>query len=190
MRKTFVYSCFLAASCGLLPVLATSQELVHAFTGTISSANSGSKTITVFRDGGAQGTFDEVTAGKTRYAFDKKLASQSVSANSFNEQGAYAVIFYIGMIENPTVVAVKPLGKGPFASFDGTVTSFNGHDHTIAITDQSGAAKTFKMNANTVAEGPMGAVEGFKLQANKGDRVRIVSDSEEGSPTALFIKDL
>ena len=35
----------------------------------------------------------------------------------------------------------------------------------------------------------MGAVEGVKMDAHKGDHVRIVSQMVDGSPTAVFIRD-
>ena len=190
MKKTLLYSWLAAASCACLPVLALSQEVVHALTGTVSSINSAAKTITVFQDNGHNGVFNDFSGGKARYAFDKKLAQQTVEAASFSSQGAYAIVFYYGMIENPTVVAVKALGKGPFASTEGTIVTFNGRDHSISISDQSGAVKTFKLTADSVAEGDTGAVEASKLQARKGDHVRIVSQDVDGSSAALFIKDL
>ena len=190
MKNSILHACLLAASCACLPVLASSQEVVHALTGTISSINSASKTITVFQDNGNRGTFNEMGDAKTRLSFDKKVAQETVNAASFTDQGAYAIVFYYGMVENPTVVAVKALGKGPFASSEGTITSFNAHDHSLSITDQSGTVSTFKLAADSVAEGSTGAVEALKLQARKGDHVRIVSATVDGSPTALFVRDL
>jgi hypothetical protein len=189
MKKPLPFACLIAL-CGCLPVPALSQEVVHALTGTVSSINSATKTITVFQDNGNSGVFNDVPGAKSRYAFDKKLASETVNVGTFNDQGAYAIVFYYGMIDNPTVVAVKPLGKGPFASIEGTITSFSGRDHSISITDQSGAAKTFKLAPDSVAEGDTGAIEASKLQARKGDHVRIVSQDESGAPTVLFVKDM
>jgi hypothetical protein len=85
---------------------------------------------------------------------------------------------------------VKTLGKGPFESTEGTIEGFNGREHSVSIADSAGAVKTFKLTAETVAEGNMGAVEVAKLQARKGDHVRIVSQNVDGSSTALFIKDI
>jgi hypothetical protein len=169
---------------------ASSQEVVHALTGTVSSINSASKTITVFQDNGKTGVFDDAAAGKVRIAFDKKLAQQTTEVASFTNQGAYAIVFYYGFIDHPIVVAIKPLGKGPFASTEGTLESFNGRDHSVSIADSTGAVKTFKLTADSVAEGNLGAVEASRLQARKGDHVRVVSQDVDGSPTALFIKDI
>lgn len=186
MRKSLPFLVLLAAAS--LP--ASAQEVVHALTGTVSSIDSASKTITVFQDNGNQGVFTEADGGKGRYAFDKKLAQQTTQAGAFSSQGAYAIVFYYGVIEHPTVVAVKSLGKGPFDSTEGTIDSFNSHDRSITVTDKSGAAKTFKLAADSIAEGDTGAIEALKLQARKGDHVRIVSQVVDGAPTALFIRDI
>jgi hypothetical protein len=190
MKKSILHASLVAASCACLPVLASSQEMVHAFTGTVSSINSASKTITVFKDNGETGTFNEMANSKTRLSFDKKLAQETVNAASFTDQGAYAIVFYYGMMENPTVVAVKALGKGPFAASEGTITDFNSHDHSLSIADAAGKVSTFKLTSDSVAEGSTGAVEALKLPARKGDHVRIVSATVDGSPTALFVRDL
>lgn len=185
MRK--VLSCVILFAASLIP--ASSQEVVHALTGTVSAINSASKTITVFQDNGGTGIFTD-SAGGARYLFDKKLAQLTTQPASFTGQGDYAVIFYYGVIDHPTVVAVKTLGKGPFESTEGTIEGFNGREHSVSIADSKGAVKTFKLTADTIAEGNMGAVEAAKLQAHKGDHVRIVSQNVDGSPTALFIKDI
>lgn len=185
MRK--LLPCAILFAAFLLP--ASSQEVVHALTGTVSAINSAAKTLTVFQDNGGTGVF-AASSGGARYVFDKKLAQLTTQPASFTGQGDYAIIFYYGVIDHPTVVAVRALGKGPFESIEGTIEGFNGRDHSVSIADSTGAVKTFKLTADTVAEGNMGAVEAAKLQAHKGDHVRIVSQNVDGSPTVLFIKDI
>ncbi len=185
MRK--LLPCVILFAASLLP--ASSQEVVHALTGTVSAIDSPAKTITVFQDNGRSGVFTQ-SAGGARYVFDKKLAQLTTQPASFTGQGDYAIIFYYGVIDHPAVVAVRALGKGPFESIEGTLEGFNGRDHSVSIADSTGAVKTFKLTADTVAEGNMGAVEASKLQAHKGDHVRIVSQNVDGSPTVLFIKDI
>jgi hypothetical protein len=85
---------------------------------------------------------------------------------------------------------LKNLGSGPFMSAVGTVTRFDGRARTISVEDKSGAVQTFKINGQTVAESEMGVVEGGKFQAQKGDRVRVVATTVDGSPTALFLSAL
>jgi ribosomal protein S17 len=86
-------------------------------------------------------------------------------------------------------VAVKSLGAGPFSSTVGTVTKVEGH-RSITIADKAGAAHTFKIDKDTVAEGGFGVVVGEKFDVNKGDQVRVVSAKVDGDPTALFMRDL
>lgn len=190
MRISLLCSVLLAASGISLPVAARSQEVVHALTGTVSSINSAAKNITVFQDNGTRGAFNLLSGGRTRYEFDKKLAQGTIEAASFNNRGAYAIVFYYGLLEKPTVVALKALGKGPFDSAEGTITSYSSRDHSLTITDKSGASRTFKLTAESVAEGDDGAIEALKLQAHKGDHVRIVSEMVNGAATALFVSDL
>jgi hypothetical protein len=185
MRK--LLPCVILFAAFAIP--ASAQEVVHALTGTVSAVNSAAKTITVFQDSGGKGIFTD-SSGGGRYLFDKKLAQLTTQPASFTGQGDYAIIFYYGVIDHPTVVAVKSLGKGPFESTEGTLEGFNGREHSLSITDSTGAVKTFKLTADTVAEGNLGAVEATKLQAHKGDHVRIVSQNVNGSLTALFIRDI
>jgi hypothetical protein len=189
MGNVRVCAGFFFACLGSAAVSAPAQEVVHALTGTVSTINSVSKTITVFKDNGSQGVFEDANS-KTRYSFDKKIAAESTAADAFNQQGAYVIVFYVGEIESPSVVALKSLGKGPFKSTEGTVEKFDGKGHSIAITDKSGAVQTFRIDPQTVAEGDLGVEEGFKFHAQKGDQVRVVSSSENGAATALFVRDM
>ncbi|UWZ83158.1 hypothetical protein [Occallatibacter riparius] len=190
MLRRFVSTCLFAGCLVSLPA-AGAQEIIHALTGTVASINGASKTISVLQDNGTRRDFDLLSNPKTRIAFDKRIEADSTAAASFDKQGAYAIVFfYYGQGDARTVVALKSLGKGPFSSVEGTVTNFDSHGHTIAVKDQSGAVQTLKMDAQTVAEGNMGAVPGDKFHADKGDHVRIVSSGGGGEATALFMRDL
>jgi hypothetical protein len=99
------------------------------------------------------------------------------------------VLFYFGQDENRTAVAVKSLGQGPFSSTTGEVTEWNSHDHKVSVRDQSGTIHSFKIDAQTVAETYMGAVNGSKFDFDKGDHVRLVSSLKDGAQTVLFIRE-
>ncbi len=176
--------CILAAS-----VPSGAQEVIHALTGTVSAINETTKTITVLQDNGSNGVFRQMSDPKTRVAFDKKVADATTAAREFNKSGAYAIIFYFGGSENPTAVALKNLGAGPFESTVGTVTKVEGHK-SITVADDAGALHTFKIDKDTVAEGGFGAVVGDKFSVNKGDHVRVVSGTVGGESTALFMRDM
>ena len=186
MLKALVSTCIVAGCFAVISIPAASQEIIHALTGTVSEIDTAAKTITVLQDNGMKGDFQLMSNPKTRVSFDKKVQAESTAATSFDKQGAYVIVFYYGNDSDRTVVALKSLGKGPFAQTNGTVSKFDGHTHEITIADESGKSQTFKVDPATVAEGTFGVTEGMKFHADKGDHVRIVSSND----TALFVRDL
>ncbi len=174
--------------CAAVPL--ASQEVIHALTGTVSAINETAKTVTVFQDNGMQGVFKQMADPKTRIAFDKRVADETTAAGKFDKSGAYAIVFYFGGSENPTIVALKNLGAGPFASTSGTVTKVEAHNRSITVVDKSGAVHTFKIDKGTVAEGGMGVVDGEKFGINKGDQVRVVSTVVGSDETVVFMRDM
>lgn len=166
---------------------AAAQEIVHALTGTVSSIDVSQKSITVFQDGGAKNTFKVMSSPKTRIAFDKRLENEATSAQQFQKQGAYVILFYFGMDQNRTAVAVKNLGQGPFSSVTGNVTSWDGHNHKLVVAGKDGKPHSFTVNDQSVVETYRGAVNGSDFDADKGDHIRVVSSMKNGTPTALFL---
>ena len=187
MMRALVSICVFAGCLVSVSVSLAAQEVIHALTGTVSSINS-DKTITVFQDNGSKGVFEDMTSSKAHIAFDKRIKAETTAADAFKTKGAYAIVFYYGEADDRTVVALKSLGPGPFKSTVGTIGKFD-RAHSISVVDNSGTAQTFKISAATVAETDVGAVEGLKFQAQKGDHVRVVSAVVDGSPTALFVRD-
>jgi hypothetical protein len=190
MLKALWWGCVFAGSLGSLTVAATAQQVVHALTGTVSSIDDLSKTLIVFQDNGQEGQFKDMTSAKTRVVIDKKIALDSTSVEANKKKGAYVIVFYYGDNEDRAAVALKGLGAGPFTSIEGTVTKFEGKQHAITVQDKSGAVQTFRIAENTVAEGYMGVIDGFKFQASKGDHLRVVATTENGSATALFMREM
>lgn len=185
MRRALLYPTLIATSLVVTSLPSAAQQVVHALTGTVSSIDAG-KTITVFQDNGSTGEYQDMTNGRIRTSFDKRIAAETTPAATFNHKGAYAIVFYYGE-DDRTAVAIKSLGAGPFTSVSGTVKNFDGHTHSIAVQDDSGSVQTFKIDDHTVAEGMYGAVPGVKLQPVKGDHVRIVASKNDD--TALFLRD-
>jgi hypothetical protein len=188
MRK-LVCTSALISSLFLLPLQTRAQEIVHALCGTVSSINPANKTITLFQDSGSPTTFSINSSPDTRVAFDKKVSNEVTAAKDFQKEGAYVIMFYFGMRENRTAVAVKNLGAGPFSSTTGEITDWNKRTQTISVRGKDGAVHSFKFDPQTVAETYQGAVDGSRLDANNGDQVRLVSSSRGGTPTVLFIRE-
>jgi hypothetical protein len=188
MLKALWCGCVFAVCLGPLTLAAAGQQVVHALTGTVSSIDDLSKTLIVFQDNGSEGQFKDMTSAKTRVVIDKKIELDTTSVEANKKKGTYVIVFYIGDNEERTAVALKNLGAGPFTSTEGTVTKFEGKQHAITVQDKSGTVQTFKIGEHTVAEGYMGAMDGFKFQASKGDRVRVVGTTDGGGVTALFMR--
>lgn len=188
MMKQVLCVCVLVGSVVVAAPRLMAQEIVHALCGTVSSINTAGKTITLFQDGGSQATFKIMSSPKTRIAFDKKIANDVTSAKEFQKKGAYVILFYYGIDDNRTAVALKSLDAGPLSSASGEVTEWNGHDHTISVRDKDGTIHAFKIGPQTVAETYLGAVDGLKFDADKGRPVRLVSSIKNGTRTVLFIR--
>ncbi|HEY2471919.1 MAG TPA: hypothetical protein VGI45_29305 [Terracidiphilus sp.] len=189
MLKTALRGCVFVGCLGVFVNAAPAQQVVHALTGTVSSIDNLSKTLTVFQDNGSQGDFKDQTNDKAHFAFDKKIALEATPADDFKKKGAYVIVFYYGDTQDRTAVALKNLGAGPFTSAEGALVKFDVKGHSISLKDSSGAVQTFKVTDQTIAEGYMGVVEGGKFQAQKGDQVRVVASTESGTPTALFMRE-
>jgi hypothetical protein len=181
---------FVAVGClGLTDAFASAQEVIHATTGTISLIDSAHKMFTLFRDNTSTITFKDMT-GSNVPANDKRILSNATTARAFDKKGAYVIVFYYGLRDNPTAVAVEALGRGPFTSTVGTVAGFDEKDRMISVEDRSGSIHRYKINADTVAEGDYGVVEGLKLHAEKGEHIRIVGAASNNGQTALFVNEM
>jgi hypothetical protein len=189
MLKKVMLGCVFAGCLGSLTVAATAQQVVHAVTGTMSSIDDLTKTFVVFQDNGTEEEFKNMTNTKTHIVFDKKIIMETTAADAF-KKGAYIIVFYYGGDnDDRTAVSLKNLGAGPFTSTAGTVVKYEAKKQ-ISVEDSTGAVQTYKITEQTVAESYMGAVDGFKFQAQKGDHVRVVGSTENGTATALFIRDI
>jgi hypothetical protein len=188
MKKFLSISMFVGSILSL-PFQLRAQEIVHALCGTVSSINTANNTITLFKDTGSPATFFVKSSSSTRIAFDKKVADEVTAAKEFQKQGAYVILFYYGIQENLTAVAVKNLGAGPFSSTTGEVTEWNRHAQTVSVRGKDGSTHSFKFGPQTVAETYQGVVDGSRFNINKGEQVRLVSSTNGGTSTVLFIRE-
>jgi hypothetical protein len=189
MMKQFLSLCILVGSLLLFGHQLVAQQIVHALCGTVSSINPADKTITLFQDSGSRATFKVMFSSRTRISFDDKIAKEVTAAKEFQKKGAYVILFYFGTEEHSTAVALKSLGTGPFSSTTGVVTEWNGHSHKLSVRAKDGAIHSFVIDPITVAETSLGAVNGSKVDLNKGEQVRLVNSLKNGTPTVLFIRE-
>jgi hypothetical protein len=187
-----LFCSFVAVVClGLSGTVAGAQEVIHAMTGTISSIDAAHKMFTLFRDNGSMTTFKDMTSSNVRIIpSEAKILSDATAAHAFDKKGAYVIVFYYGLSDNPTAVAVEALGRGPFTQTVGTVESFNEKDRMISVKDRSGATLRYKVNADTVEESVSGVIGGLKLHTDKGAHIRIVGAASNNGPRALFVNEM
>ena len=187
MLRMLRCACVAVGCLCLIGGVAGAQEVIHAMTGTIRSVDPAQKAFTLFKDSGSLITFKDLNDSKLRTVNDAKVFSDATAAQAFDKRDAYVIVFYYGMVDNPTAVAVRALGTGPFTATVGTVTSFNEKDRSISVKDESGAIHQYKINAATVAESDFGVVDGLKFRAAKGGHIRVVGTGATDSSTALFL---
>lgn len=168
---------------------ALAQEIVHALTGTVSGIDASSQTITLFQDGGSRSTFKVMSSTAHRISFDKRVADDTTAAKEFRKQGAYVILFYFGINENSTAVAFQGLGDGPFSSTSEEVRTFDRYNGALTVVGKDGKQHSFRLNEQT-EEAYAGAVDGSEFHAERGAHVRVVSAMENGTPSALSIKQL
>lgn len=176
------------ACLGLAAPAASAQQVIHALTGTVSHLDPAGKTISVLVDGASQADFADATMSSASVSMDKKVRALIAAGSDGHKAGAYVIVFFYGGNDARTAVGLRSLGTGPFSSTVGTVVKFEGHLHSLTVTDEAGQTQTFKVDENTVTEGGFGVVDGSKFQARKGDRVRIVASGPAGDLAALFIR--
>jgi hypothetical protein len=178
--------CLLAGIFSLCTLVAPAQEVVHALTGTVTSMNAG-KTIEVDTDEGPEVDFKDLTKSNVPLEFDKELRDHTTSADSFNTKGMHVIVYYFGEGDLRTAVALQALPPGSLKRTIGTVAKFDKHQRLMTVDSASGSAQSFHIDATTVVETSIGAVEGRKFDPQKGDQVRVTAAPAHGTGIALFI---
>src|SRR5215469_12997751 len=116
MRRAASICCVVAGFILAGGFTASAQEVIHALTGTVKSIDPAERSITVLQDNGTTVVYQARADKKTPASFDKRVAAGSTAADQFKKEGQYAIVFYYGNDDNRTVVALKPLGAGPFVA--------------------------------------------------------------------------
>ena len=190
MLRGFLRISVLAGCFSLASLTATAQEVVNALVGTVRYINTAAKTITITTDDGSDTNFKVLLNSKISLEFDRSIRNDAIAANKFQKSGVRAIVYYFGIGDDQTVVALRSLGPGPFIISTGSVVEFDAKEHLLSIKDQTGTVKDFKITSDTVAETNYGATAGLNYQPHKGDQIRINAVDEDGDTTALFINTL
>jgi hypothetical protein len=170
---------------------ALGQEIVHALTGKVTSIDPAARTMNVATNDGSGGYFHlPDNSHHTAMLFEKNVEALATPPTKFNKTGDQAVIFYFGGDSGRTSVGVEDLGSGPFQRLTGTVVKFDKHDHRIVVKDDKGADQTFQLSSKAVVDSPVGVTEADRLAVDKGDQVRIMATTQNGTPTVVFVRAL
>jgi hypothetical protein len=170
----------------LCTILATAQEVVHALSGTVTSLNP-EKTIQVDTDDGAEVNFRDLTKSNIPLEFDKVLRTQATSADRFNINGTHVIVYYFGVGNLRTAVALQGLPPGALKRTIGTVIQVEKHQRLMTVESTPGGVQSFHIAPTTVVESAVGAVEGRKFDPQKRDQVRVTAAPAQGTGTAMFI---
>jgi hypothetical protein len=191
MRKFFAV-CLIAGGLCLPAAEAGAQEVVHVLSATVRFVNQQNGMIIVNTDDGTAGMFKGADA-KVQTNLDKSLIAKITPAEKFvatgdTSKGDHLIVFYFGGDDDVrSVFAVTDLGKGPIDKTTGTVTKFDRHAHLLTVKDSTGTDVDFRIGANSVADTTTGAVEGFKFDPSKGEKVRVIATPGNGGEDALLI---
>jgi hypothetical protein len=172
-----------------LTCVASAQEIIHGVTGKVTAVWPATKTLVVDTDDGSEGHFDILTRN-VPITFEKNVKAMTVPASSFTKADCQVVVFFFGEESARTVVAVEDLGSAPLVNTTGTIVKLDKHAHLLTIRGDSGEEQIFQIGAKTLADSMYGVMEGQKFSADKGAKVKVTASTENGAPTAIFIRAL
>lgn len=181
-------SAVIAVSLTMCCANAGAQMVVHAMSGTVTAINPQAKTIDITIDSGETSEFKMPSSAKVNIGFDKALESDSVNADKFQQIGDFVVVYYYGYDNNRTAVAIKDLGKGPFAKVEGSVLSYDKHDRTMTMKDGSGKTESFVLSDHLIVDNGETVAAGRSYGPHKGDYVLVTYSTTGDKNTAVFVR--
>lgn len=187
MMKVCFRTCLFATCFALMTTIGHAQERVHALSGTVTSINQKIGMMDVATDDGSSGHFRWIKTPGPEIEFDKTVSADATAPDKFSSIGHHVIVYYFGEGTVRTVAALHDLGDGPIEKSTGTVVKLNRHDHLLTIKNAAGAEVSFHIDPKTVADTTTGVMQGFKLDFNKGDAVRVTAAQANGTDTALLV---
>lgn len=180
-RTVLIASCFfLAVSIG------NAQQMIHAVSGTVTTIHPKIQMMDIETDDGSAGSFQWSKPGVSM-SFDKSVSSEAIAADKYTTLQTPVIVYYYGVGQVRTIVALHDLGAGPFVKSLGRVVKLDRHDHVLTIKNSTGGEETYHIDAKTVADTETGVATNYKFDYNKGVQVRVLATQSNGSATALLI---
>lgn len=165
-------------------VVANAQEVVHARTGQVIAVNSAAHTLSLKIADGSILLFHDVGSPAPNLSFDKILRDKTVPVGTFNKVGSYVVVFYYGF-GTPTAVAIKELAQDAVLKMDGSVASFDRHQHILTLKTDSAGPQKLVLNEDTVVDTSDGIVKLSDYHPFRGQHVRCFTKT--ASQAALVV---
>ena len=178
----------ISATCFALALsVAQAQQTIHAAVGTVRAIYPKVQMLEITTDDGSMGHFRWPRKSDGEIQLDKAVSADAIPVEKFTSTGKHVIVYYFGDGDVRTVVGVRDLGDGSLAKTAGTVVKLNRKEHLLTIKNSSGTEESFHLDPKTVADTPMGVVQGFKLDLSKGDLVRVVATQTDDGAMALLI---
>jgi hypothetical protein len=183
--RVFIITCIVAAIGGPGNARAWGQMIVYAMTGTIRSVSATELTATT---SGVTQTFSLGGKSHPSLDFDRDLREDSTPAAEFHKPDAFAVIYYYGLANDKTAVAVKDLGAGPFERITGTVKHFDKHSHRLTVTTDTGKPEEFIVDEKAVIDTGMRVEPGRKMDPPSGSHILVTAVPGNGTETIVYLR--
>ena len=113
-RSTYRILSYTILASMLAPCAASSagaQEVVHAITGTLTTASTNDDIFSLLTEDGSVALFKASPVKNTLMTFSEDVEDQTVAANSFPPLGAHILVFYYGADAVRTAVATRDLAR-------------------------------------------------------------------------------
>jgi len=174
-----------AICLSLAPSIAIAQQRVHALSGTVRVIHPKIQMTEIDTDDGTSGHFEWAKPGVS-IDFDKAVSADAIAADKFTTRDTHVIVYYCGVGDVRTIVALHDLGTGPLLNSTGTVVRLSRREHLLVLRNSTGGDEIFQIDAKTVADTENGVMTGLKFDYNKGEHVRVIATQANGNETALF----
>ncbi len=188
MQTRSKLSCLIAVTFACCCSAASGQAVVHALGGTLQDVSPAANSLTLTPDDGSSGSFQLPPKSEPNLNFDKDVRAGTSSPETVKADGSHVILYYYWDGDARTAVAVQSLGAGPFQVSSGKVVGFNKHDRVLTVRTADGKTETVAVSDKTVVDSAEGVATGMRLHVGKGDDVRLLAESKNGTEEALLIR--
>lgn len=155
-----------------LATAASAQMAVHVIAGVVKSADHGE--MAVASDNGTTMNKFHLSEKTPSLNFDSDLHAASSPAFHYDKVGDSVLLYYYGLDNDETAVAVRDLGSDAYTKSIGVVTAFDKHTRKLSLKDDNGKELSLTLDPALVVDTDMGVQSGKKFAPRKGDHVRVI----------------